>query len=581
MVKLPDVGDIIGKIVLPFDLLVIAHADFVDELEPLKKHKEYIDIKTRILSWQELAESYSSQGRDVQERIKKAIASFKKSCGIKYVMIVGDSDRFPVRYCKVYDPYAWGNGYSPSDLYYADLFTNDGTSFDDWDGNANNIIGEMQGGTWTPGSTLADINLDSMDLYPDVAVGRIPASTEAEVSTYVNKVIDYEFGAYKASWFKKGLLIVPSYPHDDGKYRDYPGSLSTKKNIDGYLKDLGISSTKLYEQNLQGLGSGISDADPSVDNIQTLINSGLGFVNFSGHGNRLQWTRFNYNHVSNLSNTGKLPVAFVAACTTAHFHKGMTYLDVNGQVFDTQAQCPKYDGEHRCWPVNPDASEAPEPAAVQSQGAANYDQDSMAEYFLVKKLSGAIGYIGSYTGAQSGGQLLDNYFFEGYRFSMKPPALGALWNYAIRRYIDNNFHIDFNSSSKWYAMAMFHHIQKYLLMGDPSLRIGGVSSFQRADFASSYMMDHDGWRGQLFLSKASTADYIEQTPNMTGKYIGEDGHEHSVRGYMRTATYPMPSDWGQDHKLQFFTDFPIQTVKMTIRNSKPIFLPKAEIPWPG
>ena len=555
LVEIPDIGDFLGKIVLPFDLLIIAHEDFVDELAPLKIHKDYSDVSTRIYSWQELDESYSSQGRDVQERIKKAIASFKKSCNIRYVMLVGDSDRFPVRYCKIYDAYAWGNGYSPSDLYYADLFESDGTSFEDWDGDGDGIFGEMLGGEWTPGSTLASINLDDVDLYPDVAVGRVPASTEAEVATYVGKVIEYEFASYKAGWFQKGLLIVPGYENKDGKFYDYPGSVTAKEVVDGYLNATSVPTTKLYDTRIQGLNPALSDGEPGPAAIAADINAGVGFVNFSGHGNRLTWSVFDSGHVSNLTNEGKLPVAFAAACNTAQFHYKTTYLDVTGTSFNPETECPLSDGYHRCWPVNPQAPEAPEPAALQTKNGVSYDVDSMAEAFLVKRDSGAVGYIGSYTGAQSGGQMLDRYFFEAYRYSLRPPALGSMWNYAVRRYIDNDFHIDFNWDSKWYAQAMFHHIQKYLLFGDPSLRVGGVSSFQRADFAGSYMLAHDGWRGGLKLSRSSVQDFIEQLPNMSGTYTGSDGQAHSVWGYVRTATYPIQESWGPDHKIGFYIDF--------------------------
>ena len=81
---IPDISDIL----FPFDLLIIAHEDFVDELAPLKTHKDYTDIPTRIYSWQELVDRFHDQGRDDQERLKKAIASFRQSCDIKYVMLV-------------------------------------------------------------------------------------------------------------------------------------------------------------------------------------------------------------------------------------------------------------------------------------------------------------------------------------------------------------------------------------------------------------------------------------------------------------------------------------------------------------
>jgi Peptidase family C25 len=549
---IPDIADRL-EFLLPFDLLIIAHEDFLDALEPLKTHKDYTDISTRIYSWQYLAQRFQDQGRDVPERLKKAIASFRQGCGIKYVMLVGDSDRFPVRYCKIYDPTSWGDGYSPADLYYADLYRQDGT-FEDWDGDGDGIFGEIQGGAWVAGSTLADINLDDVDLYPDIAVGRVPASTVAEVTTYVNKVINYEFSAYKSSWFNKALLIVPGYLDDNGKYYEYPGSWSAKEDVDGNLTAIGVTSTKLYDQRIEGLPAGLGDGDPTAAAISAEINGGVGFVNFSGHGGPFTWGPYVAADVAALTNDGMLPVVFAGACSTARFHFGDTFLNVQGNTFTTSVQCPVYNGANRCWPANPTAAVSPEPAPIQQDNGTSYDLDSMAEEFLVKRNSGGIGYIGGYTGTQGGSQVLDRYLFEGYRYSFKPPALGYLWNYAVRRYIDNDFHIDFNTNSNWYPTALFHHIQKYMLFGDPSLRVGGISRIQRQDFSGNYGMAHDGWRGTLQFAKAS-GDYIEGTPNMGGKYVTVEGQQHDLRGFARTATYPISAGWGPDHKIGFYIDF--------------------------
>jgi hypothetical protein len=676
----------------PFDLMIIAPDEFCTALQPLKAHKDATGIKTEIISLEWIYDKFD--GRDEPEKVKRCIESYRTNSGLKYVMLVGDVDKFPVRYCRIYDPTHWGHSYAPSDLYYADLYKSDG-SYDDWDIDDDQLYGEMGGVPWQAGvSTLNDINLDQVDLRPDVMVGRIPASSVAEVTTYVNKVISYESNAYESNWVEKGLLLVSSgYNEDENRYEDYPGAWECKDHVASNLQAAHISSIKLYDKRIYDLPSGTSDGNPSPGMINDKMNSGVGFVNYAGHGGVTSWTNcyeannldksfgptqkwqeyfcidneipavgdvngdgkddivtfirdtktgtgqgdvyvalstgssfgagqkwheyfcigneipavgdvngdgkddivtfirdtktgtgqgdvyvalstgssfgagqkwheyfcvsdevpavgdfngngkddiitFNRTHGTvwvamstgsnfgagerwggffcfgneqpdvgdwdgdgtddivnfvrdsksgtergdvyvafpiTLQNANKLPVVFAVACDSAHFHPAGAYLDRQGNAFT---------GPSVCWPADPNAPTRPEPAAVQRNPATNqvYDTDSMAEAFLVKRNTGGIAYIGCYTGSQGGGQNLDKYFFEGYRISQTieqnvdyhEAILGSLWNYAISRYIDNNFHINLNDLSDWYPAAGYHHIQKYMLFGDPSLRIGGV-----------------------------------------------------------------------------------------------------------
>jgi hypothetical protein len=267
------------------ELLILAPEEFCDELIPLKQHKDYTGLESYIHSWESLNSSFGGVGVDVQERLKRAMAAYEASCGVKYVMLVGDGDRFPVRYCKIYDTNHWGYHFEPSDLYYADLYESDG-SFEDWDHDGDGLFGEMNGIPWIPGSTVDAINLDRADLYPDVAVGRIPASSESEVTTYVDKVIEYEYSAHGSSWSSRALMIVPAYyDSDNDRYDDFPGARETKEYVAANLTSAGFDVVRLYDQEMEGLPSGQSDDNPYPGSINDELNEGVAFVNFAGHGN--------------------------------------------------------------------------------------------------------------------------------------------------------------------------------------------------------------------------------------------------------------------------------------------------------
>jgi len=858
------------------DLLVLADEDFIEELVPLKTHKDYTGIDTYVQSWQALNASFGPTGGDVQERIKRGVAAYKSACGIDYLMLVGDSDRFPVRYCKIYDPAHWGNNWAPADLYYADLYEGDG-SFEDWDGDGDGLFGEMDGIPWQSGYTSDKINLDDVDYHPDIAVGRVPASTEKEVTKYVNKVISYEFNSYDSSWSDRALMIVPSYYEEEhDKYYDFPGGWETKEYVSDNLTSAGLDVVKLYASNIADLPAGLSDGEPTRDSITDEMNEGVGFVNFAGHGNINGWayvydsyspdlnfratekwhdyfcvgdelpvvgdfdgdgrddiaafvrssktgsgkgdvyvalstgsgfgpgkiwhgnfcigdeipragdfdgdgkddvacfvrnesdvyvalstgssfaaavrwqdyfclpgewpevgdfdgdgrddivtfvkgtksgsaandvyvsvsngttflpgkkwhdsfswgseipftgdfdgdgkddiitfkrqaadvyialsdgngfgsgqlwhkqfclateepgigdfdgdgrddivcfsrqgggkvwvsistgTKFNpartrtsgfclgkevpltgdfrgegsdgvINFVRDertgsgradvyianpvrLDNADRLPIIFASACNTAQFHYSGRYLDVDGDEFNPSVECPPCCGwtDNRCWPMNPQAPDAPEPGPLQRNSTKSYDVDSMAEVFLVRYDVGAVGYIGCYTGSQPAELSIDKFFHEAYLLSSKPAVLGDLWNRALEEFIGNDYFISWVSTSSWAPQAYFHHPQKIQLYGDPSLRVGGVSRTQRENSTGTWSMVHDGWRGNLSLWE-SEGDPIEGTPNVEGNYTGADGKIHGVEGWMRSWDYQMPSSWGPDHKIEFYIDFP-------------------------
>ena len=50
---------------------------------------------------------------------------------------------------------------------------------------------------------LVDIPEDVMDLYPDVAVGRLACRSTTEVQDAVAKIISYETTTYGADWFER------------------------------------------------------------------------------------------------------------------------------------------------------------------------------------------------------------------------------------------------------------------------------------------------------------------------------------------------------------------------------------------
>lgn len=453
------------------ELLILTPTPFRGPLCWLRDFKTSTGISCHIITLEGIeADPRFAGARDIQERIKRTIAHAHRHHGTRYAMLVGDGDTFPIRYTRTgRRGVSWGVCRPASDLYYADLFKADGT-FDSWDANNDGVCGDW----WAApqdGGTAADfnqINIDDCDLSPDIGVGRLPASTVEEVANYVNKVMSYESPG-TPSWFSRLLLF-------DGP-KEFPGDEAVLDWIADNTMP-GFHFIKSYRP------AGFLQWDHSrkvahVHNweiqIGDTLESGVGFAFCFDHGERDQCGVYGADRLDALHNAGRLPVVLASACNTAKFiHWNDFYQDVDGNIPRTpQGEFDRDNG----WP-----DPRPEPAAIQPSFV---DNESMAERFLVQGSHGAIAFIGAHSGTNVAGPDLCKLFPEAW--SRGHRRLGDIWNDALTRFINTYLH-----SNHPYARDPFqaHHIHKFLLFGDPSLRLGGIPAAEQQAGEGAATPDH-------------------------------------------------------------------------------------------
>ena len=154
-----------------YDLLIISPSLFQDDLQDLVSHKESHNLKTKLVTTDEIYTSsyFPVMGRDDAESVKYFIKNALEEWGIDYVLLVGgltsqimgDTWHVPVRYSHLATTGGYGEKSYLTDLYFADIYKSDDQGnpvFDDWDSNGNNIFAE-----WPRFGSR-----DELDLYPDV-----------------------------------------------------------------------------------------------------------------------------------------------------------------------------------------------------------------------------------------------------------------------------------------------------------------------------------------------------------------------------------------------------------------------------
>ena len=189
-----------------YKLVIIAPSKFSSDLQPLVDHKISKGVTTILKTTEDIYNEFT--GYDKPEQIKYFIKSALENWNTSYVLLVGGLKSLlyakgrdnvnegtkdwyvPVRYSNLNE----GEPGYISDLYYADIYNSTG-GFCSWDSNENNIYAEFKSFG------------DKLDLYPDVALGRLSCRNTKEVKSVVDKIIHYESGPADPSWFNKMVLV--------------------------------------------------------------------------------------------------------------------------------------------------------------------------------------------------------------------------------------------------------------------------------------------------------------------------------------------------------------------------------------
>lgn len=233
-----------------YSYVIITSDSLKDSFQPLIHWLTRKGIRVGLWTVDSIEDNYSydpiSKIYDTQGAIRGFLMDEYEE-GVNWVLLGGDEDVIPIRYGSAKINNGNVDEQPPSDLYYSDLNGN-------WNVDNDEYYGEP--------------SQDSIDPYPEVFVGRVPASEPAEVSSWIEKLLSYELnpgnGNYdyleKVFWTGADeLRYAPGYVIE---YGDYPG---------GFVHD----TTMLEDSN---------GWYPYGEQVLDRMNNNYGWFCFYGHG---------------------------------------------------------------------------------------------------------------------------------------------------------------------------------------------------------------------------------------------------------------------------------------------------------
>jgi len=437
-----------------YDLVIIAPSKFSDTLQPLVNHKVNHGIQTIFVDLEKIYQGnyFPVEGSNDAEKIKYFIKNSIEQWGIEYVLFVGGrqgglfKERWlvPVRYTNLDDD-SDEKGFL-SDLYFSDIYKyeNGQPVFDDWDSNGNGIYAEWHGNT-----------RDVLDLCPDVYIGRLACKNKWEVDIMVDKIIEYETTTAKnRDWFNRMIVVGgDSWPNSSDPY--FEGEEENKAAI-GYMN--GFTALKIWTS---------LDTLQSPEDVIRSINQGCGFLFFDGHGNPMQWgthppydeevfiNGLGVSDIYKLENKGMYPICIVGGCHNSQYN--VSVLNMLKIWEGSHWLHYIYYGEtaYECWSWR--LVSKPDGGSIATLGYTGYDYFGIGDY-NDDEIPDCIQFYSGF---------LNVHFFEEYGMN-ETDILGMAHVNTLIKYIT-----ELNPHSDPYDAKT---VEEWVLLGDPSLKIGGYPS---------------------------------------------------------------------------------------------------------
>ncbi|MBI2058200.1 MAG: hypothetical protein HYT87_00365 [Nitrospirae bacterium] len=268
--------------------------DFSAALEPLRSHHEGRGLAVKVVTLDRIYDEFGA-GLETPYAVKSflryALTAWEAPRPT-YVLLVGDASYDPKGFVESPDS-PRPAGRIPTYFFYS----NEGGAIpsDGWFVSFDGPRGPNE--TEATGTT--------MDLFPDMAIGRLPARTPDELRAMVDKILHYADDSPEADWRRNVLLVADNIqPEFEGISEDVFA-----------LAPSSLFLTRAYLA-LFPSAAGLSGA------LESELNEGASVVNYVGHGSVQAWAAeklLGTSSLSRIENSGRYPFITALTCINGYF----------------------------------------------------------------------------------------------------------------------------------------------------------------------------------------------------------------------------------------------------------------------